>query len=228
MKFDFILNFIFPNRCLNCLKPLKEGVICQECFNKIEINDALYCGKCHARLPNGKKICHLDQPYILGAASNYDNEIVKNLILALKFKYIKKAALPLSLVMLDYLNKLNLDIKDFIVIPIPLSKKRLRSRGFNQSEILAKIIADKLQLPIDTYSLCREKDTKPQSEILNLKDRISNLENAFKIIKSENIKDKNILLIDDVSTTGSTLFSAASLLKKSGAKKIIALTVAKA
>lgn len=115
-----------------------------------------------------------------------------------------------------------------LLIPIPLSKKRLRERGFNQSELLAKeIIKNDLQklLELDTKSLLKIKDTSPQTKISREK-RLKNLADCFQVTKPEIIRGRNIILIDDVSTTGATLKEAHLTLLASGAKSVIAFTIA--
>jgi len=228
MFFDRLLDLIFPPRCLSCQKNLGCGVICDDCLSKIKINQTLFCGKCGARLPQPKKICHKNFPYLLGAATNYENEIAKNLIHSLKFQYIKAAAQPLGNLLIQYTEALSLPLKNFIVIPIPLSKKRLRGRGFNQAELIAKIFAEHFELPPETNLLVRTKNAKPQSEIKNLKERLLNVKDCFAVINQESVASKNILLIDDVITSGATLLEATAALKNAGARKIIALAVAKA
>jgi competence protein ComFC len=157
--------------------------------------------------------------------------IVKKLIYNFKYKpYL--ADLKRSLVELFYESVIQQEIfqkvykSSPILIPIPLSKKRLRSRGYNHSELLAKGLNKSLDLKL-INGLQRIKETKSQFG-LTLKERKENIKNAFAI--SINIlisKYPNILLVDDILTTGSTLLEAASILKKNGAKKVYGLTLAR-
>ncbi len=229
MFLDQLFNIIFPMVCLGCKKYVAGGtVICSDCFQKISRNQKLFCGKCRARLPDGKKICHSDFPYLLGAVGSYGDEILQNLIHALKFNYVKLAASPLGKLLIDYVTGLNLEPEKFIVLPIPLSKQRLRKRGFNQAELIAKIFAEHFELPILSGALERTKHTKPQSETKGLSERNENVSGCFIVTRPESIAGKNILLIDDVITSGATLLAAATVLKNAGARKIIALAMAKA
>jgi len=228
MFLDSLINIIFPSHCLNCRKNAERGgVICADCFGKISLNQTLFCGKCRARIPDQKKICHNSFPYLLGAAGSYGDETLKNLIHGLKFQYLKSAARPLGEILIRYTDGLGLPLEKFSVIPVPLSKKRLRERGFNQSELIAKILAEHFGLPIDASSLTRAKNTKPQSETKNLAERRENVRACFFVTHPEAVAGRNILLIDDVTTSGATLFEAASALKSAGARKILAMTVAK-
>ncbi len=114
-----------------------------------------------------------------------------------------------------------------IIIPIPLSRKRLRQRGYNQSELLGKFLSDKLSIRIENNVLYKIKETISQVEIKDRNKRLKNLEGAFEVKNAEIIKNKNVILIDDITTTGATLNEARRILKTAGAKKVIGLTVAK-
>jgi len=113
-----------------------------------------------------------------------------------------------------------------IIIPVPLYASKKRKRGFNQSEILAKKLADKLIRPMLTDVLVKSKRTKTQA-FLNREQRIENVQNVFKCLDFERVKNLNVLLIDDVATTTSTLEACAVALKEAGAKNIYALTLAR-
>lgn len=222
-----LLNLVFPQLCLNCRKNVKDGVICRDCFAGISINQTLFCGRCQARLPAGKKTCHQNFPYILGAAGSYDNDAIKSLIHGLKFKYIRGASLVLGKLLYKYTSSLAIPLNNFIVIPLPLSKKRLRGRGFNQSELIAQTFAEHFELSFEKSCLLRTKNAEPQSKAVSLIERRKNVEGCFAVIRPKLIAGKNIILIDDVTTSGATFFEAAKTLKGAGAKKIIALAVAR-
>ena len=118
----------------------------------------------------------------------------------------------------------NCQLCNFILIPIPLSDKKKKKRGFNQSEEIAKIISEVTKIETDFNCIIKVKDNKSQTE-LTRKERIENVKNTFKIIK--NIKNKNILLLDDVYTTGSTMEECAKTLKSAGANKVWGITIAR-
>jgi len=119
-----------------------------------------------------------------------------------------------------------------ICIPVPLHYKRLRYRGFNQAELIAKKLAKVWQLPISTKILIRTKFTKPQAE-LTKEERVENTKDMFsvnsKLLKlgKKPLTDKNILLVDDVWTTGSTCQACAKVLKNLGAGKVWVVTLAR-
>ncbi len=232
-----IFNLIFPPKCVSCEKQTKQDTaICETCFSGISLNQTLFCGECRARLPEGKKICHKDTPYVLGAAAQYEDGAVKALVHALKFRYIKDAGSALGELITTYaasvetiLKNVETEKENVIVIPIPLSKKRLRSRGFNQSEIIARVFAKKYGLTLKTDYLMRTKDTKPQSETRGRAERLENIRGCFAVQNESLFSTKDtIILIDDVITSGETVRAAAEELKGAGAKRIIALVASKA
>jgi competence protein ComFC len=233
MSFDFIANIFFPPVCLVCRTRVARGVICDACFAGIFVRSGFLCGECHAFLPNAATICHFDFPYLLGAAGNYDDAALQSLIHHLKFRSIKGAAEPLAALLFTYLERTKIDLADYIVVPIPLSRRRARSRGFNQAELIAGHLAAALGLPLQTKSLARTIYAKPQSDIIDVARRKENVRGGFAVVDRNaerpggGVHGKNILLIDDVSTTGATFFEASLALKAAGVKHIIAIAAAK-
>ena len=237
MNLEGIFNILFPSRCINCEKRIEgQSVICAECFGRVNLNKTLFCGQCRARLPEGKKICHRSTPYILGAAINYEDGAIKNMIHGLKFRFLKKSGEALGRLLVRYtdsvaeLKKFGIGKKEeIVVIPIPLSKKRERERGFNQSEIIARVFADHYNFDLALDCLVRTRDTVPQSETGNVAERLRNAQGCFSVVNEKPLRDKKVaVLIDDVITSGATILAAAEELKRSGAKHILALVVAKA
>lgn len=115
-----------------------------------------------------------------------------------------------------------------ILIPIPLYKKRLKKRGYNQAELLAREITKRSDnvFALATNVLHKIRETKSQVEIRDKKERLKNLRGAFAVKNPETIHGRNIILIDDVTTTGTTLNEAKKVLEKAGARKVIGVTVA--
>jgi len=112
-------------------------------------------------------------------------------------------------------------------MPVPLHPKRLRERGFNQSLLLARQVAHRLNGELDFSSLVRPKYTTPQTT-LSKKERQKNVQNAFRLKAPDVVSKKNILLVDDVATTGNTLNECARVLTLGGAKAVFCVTLAKA
>lgn len=228
MFLELLLRGIFPNTCLGCKKKTKEDLaICEICLKKIPINSSLFCGICHARLLGYRKICHPNTPFILAPATNYrDNQIIQKTIRCFKFRHGDWIGKTIGKLTCEYAKSV-LPQRNFLICPIPLGRRRLQKRGFNQAEVLAEIISKELNLPIANNGLVRIKETNPQTLLRGLKQRKENLENAF-LADPQIVGNKDILLIDDVTTTGATLYSASKALKLSGAKTIFALVSAKA
>ncbi len=228
MNFNFLGDIFFPPACLGCGDSLPHGVICDACKQSIDRFETLFCGRCAARLPDQKKICHKDAPYLLGAAGAYDDELLRALIHALKFQGITGAATPLAGILVEYIARLGMDLSGFVVVPIPLSAQRARSRGFNQSALIARPFAEALRLPLDERLLARILHRKPQSDTEDIAERKENIKGCFALAHGADAQNKKIILVDDVTTSGTTFAEAARVLKDAGAKKIFALACAKA
>ncbi len=231
---SFWKDILFPARCARCRRIIAEGAICEKCYLGIEPYNFLRCGKCRARLPAimeglPKSGCHSAWPFILGAATSYKDESAQSLIKSLKFEGIRDAAQPLAELIFQFANTLPPDIfADCIIVPVPLHPARLRERGYNQSELIASLLGGRMNLPVREHILIRTKLTKPQSELRSHEERETNVEDCFATKNSEEISGRKIILLDDVITSGHTLYQAARALKAGGAGKIIALTVAMA
>ena len=113
-----------------------------------------------------------------------------------------------------------------IILPVPISKKRYNQRGYNQTELIAREISKRANIELVTNCLYKEKNNVPQST-LNKEDRIENVKNAYIIKNSKIIKDKRVIIFDDIYTTGSTVNECSKLLKQNNVKKILVMTIAK-
>lgn len=222
------LNLIFPARCAGCEKTIADGAVCDACFSKIRLNKTLFCGKCRLRLADNKKVCHKDHPFILGSACDYGDKTVKALIRRLKFNFAKDSAEPLAKLLINYVESLGVPLDGFSVVPVPISPGRLRERGFNQSELVGGKFAEHFKLELRSDAIRRVKNAKPQSETKTAEGRRKNVKDCFFVGVGAAVVPKNIILIDDVVTSGATISEAARALKAAGAKKIVALTVAMA
>jgi len=214
---DFCLELLFPEFCVNCGKD--GDYLCQDCLAMIDISDRIF-------RPQGKLSC-------LYFASDYNNFIIKKLIVKCKYQpFAKDLAKILSAIIIIYFQNLEnppvflAHKKDFAFVPIPLFKKRLRWRGFNQSEEISRHLSEYLNIPILKDALAKTKETIPQTE-LSKQARKKNLSGAFACQKPELVKDKKILLVDDVFTTGTTMEEAAQVLRKAGAKQVLGIAVAR-
>jgi competence protein ComFC len=114
-----------------------------------------------------------------------------------------------------------------MIIPVPLHRSRLKERGFNQAELVAKYVSKYTSIPMYANTLKRIKKTKPQYE-MTLEERQKNLRNAFRVVDETLLSEKSILVIDDIFTTGSTAYEVSKTLKKAGSGNVNFLTVCRA
>jgi len=145
-----------------------------------------------------------------------------------RFKYNSETHLTSSLggLLSNFAREWIPNPKDFLIVPVPLHRSRLRERGFNQSLLLARVLSSDLGTPLDYLSLIRKRNTRAQTG-LKKEERKKNVKDAFSITYPLIIKNKKIILVDDVFTTGYTLNECSRTLKKSGATTIICLTLAR-
>ncbi len=187
---------------------------------------SLFCGKCGARLPEARKICHSSFPYILASATPYHHPVITSLIHALKFAPTRHAARPLGNFLVRYLAALPISLRSYTIIPVPLSRARMRARGYNQAEILAAYLANALGIPVATDILVKVKDVSPQAMLRGKEARAANVRGCFSLARTSGIPPK-VLLLDDVATSGATLREAAATLRQEGSvRTILAVTVA--
>ncbi|MEK7552315.1 MAG: phosphoribosyltransferase family protein [Patescibacteria group bacterium] len=181
-----------------------------------------------------KKPTDLDDPDII-VLSDYKQTLAKKLIWELKYKNNEHSAKILAEIMyteiIGYLNDWIMfeDFKDPVLIPVPLSKEKLEKRGYNQTETLVEqiILLDQgKNLGFEFDAIHKVKDTPEQSSLKTKVQRLKNLKNCFKVVNPEKIKNKNIIIVDDVITTGATIKEVKKILKKAGARKIKAICVA--
>jgi len=214
---DTILNMIFPVNCISCGK-----------------KDSDLCMKCLLNSPSAER----ETANWIFSLFDYRHIPIKKSIWLLKYKNKQKLANIFAEIMygkiIEELAELSI-INNFykpILIPIPLSKERYKERGYNQAELICEelIKIDKNNnsnnFKLENKILLKIKETEHQAKIKDRGKRLKNLVNSFGVINGELIKGKNIILVDDVLTTGATLNEAKKILKQFGAKKIIAFTVA--
>lgn len=208
-----LLNFIFPTRCVGCR--IEGCFICKNCLFKIE------------KAPENK----LDW---ITSVWSYKDKNIRKLIWLLKFKRDFGIIDDLVETLSEYLEEELRDkylfdnFKNPVLVPIPLSQKSLRKRGFNQSYILAKALVKKSEgkLELKNDILFKNKHIKAQNSIADRKERFENIKGVFSINKNWVVKDRPIILIDDVTTTGATLLEARRILKDFGIKDILGFTIA--
>lgn len=220
------LDVIFPPRCLSCRQ--FGNWVCEDCWQQLALIKTPICYKC-SRLSDNFKICEtcrtsygLKRLLVCG----YWQNPLKQLVYGLKYYRAKPAAKLLS----DLLIKTALPFADDIdvIVPVPLHRSKLWDRGFNQAELLAREVSHALHKPL-IFPLRRRRLTRPQFGLTKL-ERRTNLVAAFALNPStlSQISGLNILLVDDIVTTGATLNECSVVLMKNGARTVWGLVLAKA
>lgn len=232
------LNLIFPRFCLVCKSKLKDKdshdlPMCSTCIRKIEPNLPPYCMKCGRSLPGRYDAniicapCNNSHYYFSSARSPYIYEgVMGECIQSLKYRAMLQIMGLFERLLLKSLANSSLCTAKDIITPVPLHKTRLRERGFNQAELLASLIKQINHIKIHTGLLKRIKPTRPQTK-LTRPQRTDNIKGAFEVILPSAVKEKDILLIDDVFTTGSTANECARVLIEAGAKRVDVWTLAR-
>ncbi len=218
------LDLLFPPYCAGCGKLGSHW--CDDCQKKVNILRGTLCDVCGLPLPKVGvcDACRAERPHFraLRGWAVFEDPIRSALH---KLKYRKNISLgnPLAVHLTDFLKELGWPID--MIIPIPLGRQRLKERGYNQVGMIAKPLALRLDVHYDPNGLARMKETRSQVGLPRA-ERRQNVSGAFAVRAA--VKAKNVLLMDDVSTTGSTLSSGAEALLSSGAREVYALTVARA
>lgn len=226
-------DLLFPKRCVGCKK--LGSYICSNCLSHIELFQDFVCPMCLRRSINGKTHPGCIKPHgIDGLACGVVYKgIVKRILFSLKYKpHIADLRHACGRLFFEMISQNELFMGTLpqhpIVMPIPLSSKKHKLRGYNQSELLAAGLARDFNLKIKTQILKRMKDTKPQFT-LNKDQRFKNVLNVFEVSKVHQsvIQGKTILLVDDLATSCATLRECAKVLKRAGAKKVYGVAFAR-
>jgi len=219
------LDLLFPKSCVGCGR--EGSYICEACRSTLTRMPSLICPKCGRPQINGI-MC----PDCINWRSNIDGirspfrfkGTVRQAVLQLKYKNIRALAPMLALLMYEYL--VTRPIPAEVLVPVPLHPKRLRERGYNQSELLAKELGKLMAMPIETKTLIRKKYSPPQARTTSVEQRRRNMIDAFSC-NGNRFQNCRILLIDDVSTSATTLDACAKSLKESGALSVWGLVLAR-
>ncbi len=188
-----------PPICPKCGKPQSSGTLCPGCIGRQTEMDGIR------------------SPF------RFDG-VVRQAIHQLKYRNLRTLAMPLSELLKDYLAAN--PIPGQVLVPVPLHPKRIRERGYNQSSLLAHKLGKLINLPIVDDCLIRLRPTPPQARTSTVAERRSNVARAFSC-RDHRLQDKQVLLIDDVSTSGATLNACAIALKAAGATSVWGLVLAR-
>ena len=231
---DTLLELFYPSNCVGCGQPQDVGVLlCEQCKETSPRVQAPFCRRCSRPFegiivgefscPN----CEDRPPAFDCVVSTYQAKgVLRELIH--RFKYGRQ--FYLRRVLTDFLVEAMQDVRiqgnpaDYLV-PVPLHPTRFRERGFNQADALAETLSQRTQLPI-LRCLERRRYTNTQTRY-DRQERMQNLRNAFSLRKNSDVREKHLVLLDDVLTTGSTLHECALVLRAAGAESVRAVTVAR-
>ncbi|MBK5253620.1 MAG: ComF family protein [Peptostreptococcaceae bacterium] len=229
-----LTELIFPHSiycicCGNIIDESRPYALCNDCMEHFRWANERTCSKCGKLLSenNTKELCYncqenkhyFDRGFTCAQYGVYEKKVIFNL------KYKKKTYLSKIIAEIMYDRMLIEEIKYDIVIPVPIHSKRLKKRGFNQAELIARYFTRLEKTTLNSKYLIRTKQTDV-SKKLNSEERKLNLINAFNINKYDksDIKGKNVLVIDDIYTTGATADAISKILKNAGVNKIYFLS----
>jgi ComF family protein len=219
------LNFLFPQWCLGCGR--EGSLICPSCCNSLSRVSPPLCPKCGQPQPSGilcptcvswpAKIDGIRSPF------RFDG-VMRQAIHQLKYRNLRALAVTLSQLLKDYL--VANPIPAEALVPVPLHPKRLRERGYNQSGLLARELGKLTGLAVVDDCLIRQRTAPPQARSASVEERRRNVSEAF-ICRDYQLRGRQVLLIDDVATSGATLDACAAAVKASGAASVWGLAVAR-
>lgn len=230
---DSVLDWIYPRRCPVCdgILGKKEPYICRNCARKLKPVEEPRCWKCSKSIHSwteeyctecGKGRHFYDRGF---AVYPYHGPIQGSLM---RFKYSGRQEYAgfYARAIAVYGGRMIRRTKAEVLVPVPIHRKKLRTRGYNQAEVLARCLAKETGLPVDSSLVLRKKNTLPQKE-LSPEERRKNLREAFCLRHPEKkIPYRRILLVDDIYTTGSTVDALAALFRQAGVEAIFFVTVA--
>ena len=214
-----ILDLFWPKQCLNCSK--EGGYLCLDCQALINLST--------------RYEVNIDELDYLFWTAPYKDKIIQSCLHYLKYQYVKELACELSDLIITYFSLLNNSPilgqergQEIVIVSVPMYKKDLKKRGFNQSEEIARSLSEKLGIPLIEQGLVKTKKTISQIE-LKREERLLNVSGVFAINpeKKGSIEGKKIILIDDVYTTGATMQECAKILKQNHAPEIWGVVIAR-
>lgn len=203
--------------CEKCRAHIKEKYIqepyCLKCGKQLDDMTQEYCDDC-------KSAAHM---YDRGLAIFKYHDDIKESVYSFKYKDCKIYGDFYGEQMAEKYKDIITKWQPDVIVPVPIHRSRMRKRGYNQAELIAKALSQKLSLPMDINVLLREKKTEPQKK-LSKDIRIKNVENAFKVTKNV-VRYNKIILVDDIYTTGATINACAQVLKRAGVQRVYFISI---
>lgn len=218
-----IFDFFLPRFCIHCSDKLKssEEILCEFCLSQVySAPDERIKNEYHKKFAGDKLINDFQSNYIFTKEGPF-----QSLIHELKYNKKFRLGVFLGKIIAHAKHEKIIEWNTDYIIPIPLHQLKKAERGYNQSDYIAAGIGSVLRLPVKKNIIRRTRYTETQTN-LNAVERKNNIEGAFNLKNVKKIADKNILLVDDVITTGATISECANVLKANGASKIFALSAA--
>jgi ComF family protein len=241
-RLDWLVDWLYPPRCRACSGTIygrDAEYFCGVCWPQIRLVSHPLCNRCGRPFPDARgddhqcAACLTRTPYFARARAwgCYPREEIAEHPLrqvVQKFKYGRKVSLgkPLGRLMAqgcqEFLEACHMDL----IIPVPLHPKRLRWRGFNQSLLLARQVSRMYDVPVDPFLLSRNRETPPQTQLTE-EERRKNVRGAFATNGGRPLKERSVLLVDDVYTSGATVNECSRVLVRGGAREVYVLTLAR-
>jgi len=219
------LGLLFPQHCVGCGQ---EGdLICSSCLHSLPRIWPPLCPLCGSPQSSGIQCpgCVVWQARIDGIRSPFSFDgVMRQAIHQLKYRNIRSIAAPLARLLSDYL--IDSPMPGEVLVPVPLHRKRIRERGYNQASLLARELGKLRSIPVVDDCLTRVRYVLPQARTATVEERRSNVAGAF-ACSNGRLQNKQVLLIDDVATSGATLDACAEALKASGVTSVWALVLAR-
>jgi len=226
-----ILDIILPPVCYACGNRCsgKYG-LCEVCLDKIVCIPPPHCPKCGRRLANGEHICrectgkpsHIER----GWSCCYYDGTIKDLIHLFKYNRYLGLIDIFKDVMADFVKKNKIEKHIDLIVPVPVHPAKQRERSYNHAQVLASSLSDIFSIPMDCKNLKKIKWTQSQSE-LDKEKRLKNVKDSFFVIEKQVFSERNVLIVDDVYTTGATINECAKALLDAGSGKVYSLALAR-
>ena len=210
-SFDLLLELLFPRKCTFC--------------HRLTQNGAAVCPRCREKLPYTQFSARQDFPHLEACFSPlYYTDTVRQSLLRYKFGGLRMYAAVYGEFLAKCIDENHVSCDS--ITWVPLSRQRLRTRGYDQARLLAEDLSRRLSVPCEP--LLRKKRNNPRQSVTgNAEKRRRNVKGVYEALPSADLKGKRVLLVDDIVTTGATLSEAASVLRKAGAASVIGLTLAR-
>lgn len=226
-----LLDLLFPPRCPVCREILtrEDGMVHVKCMTKLKYVSEPVCLRCGKPIENAQEEycydCQKHRHYFDGGRAVWIYEQhMRQSIVWYKYKHCKEFSDFYSAQMIQKLGSWMQALHPDAVIPVPLNKKKMRIRGYNQAEPIARYLAEYTGCRLDVHTLIRSRWTAPQKD-LSPTERFNNLKKAFSVDQKAAAGYRRILLVDDIYTTGSTMDACAHQLKEAGVGEIFFVTM---